>query len=235
MPTNPTAQSIKTPTTVKVLMWNVSPSWADFLFSVSNVVLIIGAFAIFIGTIGSITMGAAKEHFADVRISDNERDTAQALARAGAADAKAAGLEKEAADARLETERLKQVVAWRTIMPPDALKLENALVGKPGVVNLRFMDGDPEALFLAIQFSKILSKAHWQVAPGALKPANAIVFGISLPDAASADAQTLRAAFVAAGIAFSPNPVPGGSSFSVSAIPGAPMLMIGSRPPPEFP
>jgi len=126
---------------------------------------------------------------------------------------RAATLEKEAADARSETERLKQVVAWRTIAPVDALKLENALVGKPGAVNLRFMDGDPEALFLAIQFSQILSKAHWQVAPGALKPANAIVFGISLPDATSADAQTLRAAFVAAGIAFSPNPVPGGQVF----------------------
>jgi hypothetical protein len=192
---------------------------------------LIGVLALFPSLISAYVL----YRVADIAQSELQSKTSTLGVEISSARERAATLEKEAADARSETERLKQVVAWRTIAPVDALKLENALVGKPGAVNLRFMDGDPEALFLTIQFSQILSKAHWQVAPGALKPANAIVFGISLPDATSADAQTLRAAFVAAGIAFSPNPVPGGPSFSVSVIPGAPMLMIGSRPPPEFP
>jgi hypothetical protein len=144
--------------------------------------------------------------------------------------------ENEAANARLETEKLKAVVAWRAIPPTKASELEKALAAKPGAVNLRWMDGDPEALFLAIQISQILAKAHWQVAPGAFKPANTLVFGIALPDATSVDAQTLRAAFLAAEIPFSPNPLTsGGASFSAAIIPDAPILMIGSRPPPQIP
>jgi hypothetical protein len=70
-------------------------------------------------------------------------------------------------------------------------------------VNLRYIDGDPEALFLAIQISQILSKAKWRVAPGAIKPNNSIVFGIALPDSSAGDAQTLRQAFSASKIAYS--------------------------------
>jgi hypothetical protein len=94
------------------------------------------------------------------------------------------------------------------------------------------MDGDPESLFLAIQISQILTKAKWKVAPGAVKPANAIVFGIGLPDASGIDAQTLRRSFSAAGLSFSTDPLPPiGVSFSVSTINGAPTLMVGSKTP----
>ena len=152
------------------------------------------------------------------------------------ANERAAKLEGEAAAARLETERLKQVVAWRIIPPDDEVKLEKVLSGKPGKVNLRYTDGDPEALFLAIQISRILGRAKWQVAPGSEKFANAIQFGIALPDSAGEDAGTLRAAFVAAKISFSTGPLPPrGASFSVSTIPGAPTLMIGSRAPEHIP
>ena len=93
------------------------------------------------------------------------------------------------------------------------------------------MDGDPEALFLAIQISKILSDSHWQVAPGAVKPANAIVFGINLPDVATEDARLLGKAFSAAGVPFSTDSLPlGGTSFSTFTILDAPILMIGSKP-----
>jgi hypothetical protein len=98
------------------------------------------------------------------------------------------------------------------------------------------MDGDPEALYLAIQVSQILDKARWKIAPGSVKPFNAIVFGISLPDAAGTDAQRLRAAFAAAQIPFTNTPLPeSGASFGISTIEGAPILMIGSRVPPQLP
>jgi hypothetical protein len=179
-----------------------------------------------------------------------ERDIAAANQRAAEAGAKAEGfrldiakaneraarLESEAATAKLETEKLKQVVAWRIIPPEAATELEKVLSGKPGSVNLRYTDGDPEALFLAVQISQILEKAKWQIAVGAVKFANAIVFGIALPDAAGADAQTLRSAFVAAKISFLTGPLPqGGAAFSISTIPGAPTLMIGSRMPVHIP
>jgi hypothetical protein len=169
------------------------------------------------------------------QVAEAKTEGIRAGETAGNALVRAAELEKEAENARLEAEKIKGVVAWRAIPSAAASELVKILGAKPGSVNLRWTDGDPEALYLAIQFSHILGEAKWQVAPGALKPANAIVFGISLPDTDGPDAQTLRAAFSAAKVSFSPNPVPAGPSFSVTTIGGAPMLMIGSRPPPAMP
>jgi len=166
------------------------------------------------------------------QVADAKKQGIEAGKTAGDALVRAAELEKEAASARLETEKIKRVVAWRVISPPIASALETALAAHPGSVNLRYMDGDPEALFLAIQISQILKKAHWHVAPGATKPANTIVFGILLPDAAGLDAQTLRGAFSAANVSFSTDSLPpGGTEFSVTTIAGAPTLIIGSRRP----
>jgi hypothetical protein len=150
-------------------------------------------------------------------------------------EATAAKLEAE--KAKLETERIKAVVAWRTIEPNIASNLTKILEAKPGSVNLRYTDGDPESLFLAIQFSQVFAKASWKVAPGALKLGNSIVFGLALPDDNSADAKTLREAFTAANIHFlstlpQANVV---SEFNVLTIRGAPTLMVGSRSPPQFP
>ena len=121
-------------------------------------------------------------------LREKDQKIAEAGATASAAETKAEGfrldiakanqntarLENEAAAAKLETEKLKLVVAWRIIPSDAAGELSKALSGKPGSVNLRYTDGDPEALFLAIQISQILGKAKWQVAPGAEKFANAI-------------------------------------------------------------
>jgi hypothetical protein len=179
----------------------------------------------------------------EIAISTANQRAAEANAKAegfrldiAKANEQAAKLEKEAVAAKLETEKLKQVVAWRIIPPEATAKLEKVLSGRPGSVNLRYTDGDPEALFLAVQVSQVLGKAKWQVAPGAVKFSNAIQFGVALPDSTGADAQTLRSAFEAAKISFSIGPLPqGGSSFSVSTIPGAPTLMIGSRMPVQIP
>jgi hypothetical protein len=145
---------------------------------------------------------------------------------------KTSSLDAESAKSRLETEKLKAVVAWRTISTAQNIELEKVLSEGHGSVNLRWTDGDPEALFLAIQISQVLQKAKWQVAAGSFKPANRILFGLILPPDAGKDADTLRQAFSAAHLSFSSVPVPqDGASFNVSTIAGAPILMIGSRLP----
>jgi len=213
-------------------MWTVTSPAADSLFALSNLVLIIGAALVLGGTIASIKLAAVKERFADIRLSDNELASNVAKSDAAKANERARGLEKEAAAARLETEKLKAVVAWRTLSESQATAFEKTLATKPGSVNLRWTDGDPEALFFAIQISQILQRAHWQVAPGAFKPANRIAFGIVLPPDAGNDTQTLREAFAVAKIGVSFVPFPNqGASFNVSIIKGAPFLMIGSRLP----
>jgi hypothetical protein len=90
----------------------------------------------------------------------------------------------------------------------ERVSIRQRLGAKPGSVNLRWTDGDPEALYLAIQVSHILAKSKWQLATGSVKPLNAIVFGITIPDAAGNDVQTLREAFSAGGVAFSTRGLP---------------------------
>lgn len=195
---------------VRKHMWP-SSEIAICLYKAANISLIV---ALGIGVIATglvVWMGSVKEGYL-------RRDLAE--------------LEKEAANARLETERLKEAVSWRVIPPECASELEKVLSAKPGSVNLRYMDGDPEALYLAIQYSRILSKANWKVAEGAVKPHSTIMFGIGLPDGSGVDANTLRDAFLAAKVPFSTNALPpAGITFSISTIPGAPTLIIGSKEP----
>jgi hypothetical protein len=166
------------------------------------------------------------------QVADAKREGIEAGKTAGDAMLRAAGLEKEAADARLQTERLKAQLAWRTLSADEAAALKAALAKHPGSVNLRYMDGDPEALFFAIQISRLLGETQWAIAPGAVKPANTIVFGISLPDSEGPDAVALREAFSAAHLPFGTDPLPqAGASFNVSTIDGAPILMVGSKQP----
>jgi hypothetical protein len=66
-------------------MWNITSAWADFLFSVSNIVLVIGALFVLIGTICSIKMGGIREQFSNERISANETATETAKAEAAKA------------------------------------------------------------------------------------------------------------------------------------------------------
>lgn len=95
------------PRTVRVLVFHMTPKAADFWFDLSNIALVLGAVAVALGTYGSIKMAAVREHFSDLRISQNEADTAKAKAEAAAANERAAKLEKEAAEAKLELHKVQ--------------------------------------------------------------------------------------------------------------------------------
>lgn len=99
MATSARKETDKNPSTQRVLMWNVSSTLADTLFNWANVVLVIGAAMVLIGTIGSIQMGAVKEHFAEIRISDNERATKTAIAESDVAKAAGEAAKADAASA----------------------------------------------------------------------------------------------------------------------------------------
>jgi hypothetical protein len=66
-------------------MWEITSPLADRLFAISNLVLIVGAAAVLVGTIGSIVMSGVREQFSNERISANESATAEANARAAEA------------------------------------------------------------------------------------------------------------------------------------------------------
>jgi hypothetical protein len=105
-----------------MLIWDISPSAADSFFTWSNVVLIVGAAAVLLGTIGSIKFAAIREYFADLRISENERATKEAIAESDKAKA-------EAAKATLALEKYKSP---RSLSPQAMQQLFNAMAAFKG-------------------------------------------------------------------------------------------------------
>jgi hypothetical protein len=170
------------------------------------------------------------------KVADAKTEGIKAGKAAGDALLRAAQLEKEAATARLETEKLKGVVAWRTISSAQDGELIKAWGAQPGSVNLYWQAGDPEALFFAIQLANVLQRANWKVSARSMQPTNGILFDLIVPPVAGTDADSLRNGLVGAKISFSavhPAAIQGGfSSFgSGMDLPNAPMFIVGSRKP----
>jgi hypothetical protein len=90
---NSSIQTQENAKTARVLKWNVSSPVADLLFNLSNILLVIGAAAVLIGTIGSIKIGAIREQFSNERIAANEAATARAIAESDIAKAENAKTE----------------------------------------------------------------------------------------------------------------------------------------------
>ncbi len=174
-------------------------------------------------------------------VSGNIRDKVlkQDLATQGMiasqANERAAILEKEAADAKLEQERLKAQLAWRTLSPDAAVGLERSLAVKPGSVNIEYVSGDPEALAFAIQLANIFGKAKWKVAMNGLTYSGVVIFGLWIPDPPTPEKTLIRDAFIAIGGAFNTKTLPlAGMTISMGgAIPNAPIVFVGSKAPPQ--
>lgn len=165
--------------------------------------------------------------------ADAGRQIAQAEENAAGANERAAMLEREAASARLEQERLKAQLAWRVIPPAAAERLVGQLARKPGSANLQYVASDPEAHALAIQIGNLLGRAEWRVSIAGVTFPNVVIFGIFLPGTGG-DVDALRAAFSAAAMEYSTQAIRGNSiSFgSGSSMDGAAEIVVGSKRPP---
>lgn len=204
----------------------------DRWFSIANAVYLGG---VVIAAVASLAIYQISQEISarDAVEKQTARDQVEiAKAESAKANERAARLENEAAAARLEQERLKAALAWRTLSKEASETLLALLSESPGSVNLRYTDGDPEALFLAIQLSNLLVQAKWRIAAGSLKFENALAFAIYIYGDDSTDTKNLREAFSRASIPFTTEaPPPIGVAFSVSTIEGAPILLIGSKAP----
>jgi len=221
---------------LSLLHW---PPSIDFVYSAANWALLGSLLVGVTATFFIITSGNERDRRLRLQLGAMNTVAANALAQAGTANSvaantneRAAKLEKEAAEARLETESIKSQAAWRQIPQEKASKLVAALSKTPGNINLRWTAGDPEARFLAIQFGRAFNAAHWRVASGEWSVPHGIVFGVDVPDNPSPDTAVLRRALRSADIVFDtvsfPEP---GETIGVSVIPGATVLMIGSKKP----
>ena len=96
-------------------LFDISEDTAKTIFTIGNVLVVVGAILGFLGAIGVFWGGGIRDRFAALRLSNNTTATAKANAEAARANERAALLEKDAATANLELERLKAKLAWRTI------------------------------------------------------------------------------------------------------------------------
>jgi hypothetical protein len=96
---------------------------------------------------------AASEKATEVA-GDAQRKLAVAIDRA-------AKLEREAARARLETERIKSEVSWRIIDRGTSSRLVAGLSKNPSDATLVFVSGEPESTEYCAQLWKIFKQAGW--------------------------------------------------------------------------
>ena len=114
----------------------------------------------------------------------------------------AAKFGNDAATARLEAQRLKQLVTWREVTPSVADKLKASLTAKSGSVNIFYTQGDPESQMFAEQLSRPIKESGWTVYLLAYESSPIVRF-VTIPDDAEESTKTLQNAFEQSAIPFS--------------------------------
>jgi hypothetical protein len=239
---NQTAAMDTKPKTVRVLMFDVSLPWAEFWYDAFNVLLFLGAFAVAVGTYGSIRMGYVKERFSDERMSANEKETKRAVAESDKANATlglaqadivkanaeiaiahatAKALEKEVEQARAEQERLKAIAAWRRITRQQYDTLLANLKGHSiSLFMVSTVTSDPEAIQYFDDIVNTLTDAKVELKIKATNMTRAAGLGVSDDDFPGKD--ILKRAFEAAGLPLT----------DVPNVPWKATLIVGSKPQP---
>ena len=136
---------------------------------------------------------------------------------------RAANSEKDAANARLETERLRAQVAWRRVSLEQHAKLVEALSTHCFSMYFEFSQADPEATQFAEDIFKSLKAIPginvYPPHPLTVPPAPS---GVTVSGAESSDRTALESALLKAGIKYRTS----------NDIAGEPRLSVGSRPTP---
>jgi hypothetical protein len=137
------------------------------------------------------TTDAALKRQADVVIADLQRQAAQSNA--------------DAANARLEEERLKTRVTWRSLRREQCERLASSLPSS-GTVRIEYPSGDPEALLLAINFENCFHDiAHWTVLSAAMLFQDALPFGLNVTGDQRKLSEAVKSGLRNAGVEFSSN------------------------------
>ena len=191
-------------------MFDITPQVADTIYTWSNALLVLGATVALIGTAGVFWSGGVREKFADERIAANEAETAKAKA--------------ETAQALLEQERLKAVMAWRRVTPRQAEQLALALANSSIELWLTWVGNDPEATILRADLEAALTAAGVKTK---YFSGYARAVGLSVKGGTPQERRTLLQAFHTAGL-------PLVESGERGLMQGQLEITVGTKPPPEF-
>jgi hypothetical protein len=149
--------------------------------------------------------------FGEIFFSHKAREAGDDLQRES--DERVAAAEARAAEAQLETERLRAQFSWRGFSIDQASKLVEVLEKTPGKVAIEYFENDPDSSSLARQFAVIFRWSKWAVTSHAGSYGTNLWFGIVVPEPdgksdSAPFALSIREAFETAGIGFDTAPLP---------------------------
>lgn len=191
-------------------MFNITSTAADAIFTYANILLVVGAVLAVVGTVGVFWSTGIRERFADERIAANEAETARAKA--------------DAAQARLEQERLKAQMAWRRVSPAQAQQIAVALKGKSLEFWLTFVGNDPEATIFREDLDQALRSAGCKTK---FYSGYARAIGVGVKGGQPQERAMLIHAFALAGL-------PLFESSDPPFMKGELEILVGTKPPPDF-
>lgn len=119
---------------------------------------------------------------------------------------------RDAALARLETEKLKSTLQWRILDTETKARLRTALQASSNKhIHIALVFGDPESIWLGQQFAAEFASAGWSLTAQAVPLTDTIATGISIPREPHEYNDELRGIFSSVGIPVGDynTPVPG--------------------------
>lgn len=175
--------------------------WWDFWLIISVIIAALAATAIGVATVGSIVSHKREAKSAEEALDRYKLETEKKISEAN----------ERAEDARLEQERLKQLVKWRTVSPEDMKVLTTELAKGGGEIDIAFAPSDPESEYFALKIIGNDGFAAVNNSSGVLKwrvylhpwTSHGMFFGIAIPGPENDQVKFLRRAFSAAHIDFS--------------------------------
>ena len=211
-----------------ISMFDISLDLANAIYNTANVVLVLGVILIAGGTITAFWTGGIRDRFADERMSQNKVESLRAVADAASANEEAARaneraalLENEAEQARLETERLRQQMAWRRLSEDQIKKIASGLAGAAISLRMEQIANDPESILFASDIRHALLAAGIKISVTTTRVSGAAFVGIIIKGPKD-EAIRIENAFVAAGL-----------NVQVQHQNGDLQIMVGSKPPPQ--
>lgn len=180
-----------------------------------KIALVLANVVIVLGVLASAHFTSIAADAAGKLQTDATTKAANAIRDAGAANERAAVLDKEAADEKQRAAAIMRATAWRQFTQEQIASLTRSFSQSAGKLTVSWSPNDTEALGLAIQFSNIFQEAKikekWELSIGS-QPAvvRSIVWGIDIPDVPNANESVaaVRKAFSDAGVSFQTEALP---------------------------
>lgn len=182
----------------KLVFYALTEPTAQWISSISNWLVIVGAILGGFGTIGLFWSGIANGKFTDF----NKERMQVAIARANESAALA---NQRAEEAGLKAREIEDSVKWRDLTQEQENSMREILQKHPGMVRISFIAGDPESQ----RFAYYLRRAFhdWDVAMQAVSY-SAIISGILVKADSSPEGTAIFTALSTAGISFAYNDIP---------------------------